>query len=114
MPKYVGFAIGGEDHPVWADPKTAEEAMARYGEWDEKLRAQGRMVSGAGLNETARVLRRKEDDVLVSDGPFAEASEVVGGWAMIEAADYDEAVRIFSDHPHLEFGPLEVREVVLE
>ena len=48
----------------------------------------------------------------VTDGPFAEAKEVIGGYFTIEAADYNEAVEICSDCPHLTYGGrIELREV---
>jgi hypothetical protein len=47
----------------------------------------------------------------VSDGPFAEANEVMGGLFVIEAATYDEVVELCKDCPHLDFGSIEIREV---
>ena len=48
----------------------------------------------------------------VSDGPFAEAKEVIGGYFIIESANYDEAVKLSSDCPHLELGGrIELREI---
>ncbi|WP_158879528.1 YciI family protein [Amycolatopsis anabasis] len=113
MPRFVGFAVGGGEHPDWADPELAERALERYAAWDEEVRAQGRYRGGVGLASEAKVLRKKESDVLVSDGPFAEAAEVIGGYAEIEAADLDEAIAVFRTHPHLDYGFLEVREVTL-
>ena len=47
----------------------------------------------------------------VTDGPYAEAREVIGGLFMIEAANYDEVVELSKDCPHLDFGSIEIREV---
>ena len=47
----------------------------------------------------------------VTDGPYAEAREVIGGLFVIEAANYDEVVELSKDCPHLEFGSIEIREV---
>jgi hypothetical protein len=45
------------------------------------------------------------------DGPYSETKEVLGGYWLIEASDYDEAMEVVADHPHLRFGSLEVREI---
>jgi hypothetical protein len=47
----------------------------------------------------------------ITDGPYAEAREVMGGLFVIEAASYDDVVELSKDCPHLEFGSIEVREV---
>ena len=48
---------------------------------------------------------------IITDGPFTETHEVLGGYYIIEAADYDEAVKLTLDHPHLEYGgTIEVRQ----
>ncbi|WP_216211966.1 YciI family protein [Amycolatopsis aidingensis] len=114
MTKYIGFAVGGADDPAWADPERAEQALQAYLAWDERLRAQGRLLGGAGLADEAKVLRRNGDGVVVSTGPFAEAPDVIGGYAVFEAESMDEAVELCKDHPHLEFGYLEIRELTLE
>lgn len=45
------------------------------------------------------------------DGPYAETKEVLGGYYLIEAPNYEEAVRRSLDHPHLSHGTIEVREI---
>ena len=47
----------------------------------------------------------------VTDGPYAEAREVIGGLFILEAGNYDEAVTLCQDCPHLDFGTIEIREV---
>ena len=47
----------------------------------------------------------------VTDGPYAEAREVIGGLFIIEANSYDEIVELSKDCPHLDFGSIEIREV---
>jgi hypothetical protein len=47
----------------------------------------------------------------VTDGPFAEGKEIIGGFWLIDADDLDDAVRTVSECPHLENGSLEVREI---
>jgi hypothetical protein len=57
------------------------------------------------------VVRRQGDKVSVTDGPFAETSEQVGGFILVEAKDRDEAIRLASKIPVIEFGRVEVRPV---
>jgi hypothetical protein len=47
----------------------------------------------------------------ITDGPYAEAREVIGGLFILEAADYEEAVALSRDCPHLDFGSIEIREI---
>ena len=47
----------------------------------------------------------------VTDGPYAEAREVIGGLFIVEATNYEEVVELSKDCPHLDFGTIEIREV---
>ena len=58
-----------------------------------------------------RVMRKDGGSLKVSDGPFAEAREVMGGLFVIEAANYAAAVEIARDCPHLDYGTIELREI---
>ena len=87
---------------------SAEEIQAvvqEYGAWRQKLADEGRLVGGEKLEDgTARQLSATDGRIDVTDGPFAEAKEVIGGYFMIEAGDYDEAVTISRECPHLKYG----------
>ncbi len=80
-------------------------------DYDDQLRANGHFVAGHGLQPpaTAKTLSWKEGQVFVSDGPFAETKEHIGGLMVLEARDLDHAVELISRHPGLRFGPWEVR-----
>jgi hypothetical protein len=74
---------------------------------DEALRASGHLVLQASLGEPSatRVIKpRRSRKVHVTDGPFTESKELVGGFFIIEAADIDEAARIGSLHPAANVG----------
>lgn len=78
------------------------ELAAALGECAPHLRelyASGRVIVDAGLGHECRSLRRVADKLAVTDGPFAEAKEVIGSAVLIEARDMDEAVRVASLHP---------------
>jgi hypothetical protein len=73
---------------------------------DEALRASGHLISQASLGPTksSAVIRPGNGRPSVTDGPFAETKEQVGGFFIIEARDLDEAVRVASMHPAAHLG----------
>jgi hypothetical protein len=73
---------------------------------DEQLRASGRLVLQASLGspESAVTLRPRGGKPTVTDGPFAEAKEMVGGVFLIEATSREEAVQVASKHPAAHLG----------
>jgi hypothetical protein len=84
-----------------------------YKNWRNGVAAKGKLIGGNKLrDEGGRHLSGANGDFRVTDGPFAEAKEVIGGYFTIEAADYDEAVETCRDCPHLKYGGrIELREV---
>jgi hypothetical protein len=82
--------------------------------YDDHLRASGHWAGGEALQpkETARTLRRKNGKVAITDGPYAETKEQIGGILVLEAPDMDHAVQLISQHPALNFGSIfEIRPV---
>jgi hypothetical protein len=73
-----------------------------------KVRTLGYRLKGL---KDARTVRRRKGKVLVTDGPFAETREWIGGFDLLECADLDEAIEIASKHPMARFGRIEVRPV---
>jgi hypothetical protein len=74
--------------------------------YDDRLRKSGRLVVQASLASprASTVLRPKNGKPLVTDGPFVETKEQVGGFFIIEATDLDEAIRVASHHPAANLG----------
>ncbi|MBC6459185.1 transcription initiation protein [Actinomadura sp. HBU206391] len=87
------------------------EATAGCGGWSEEMERRGILQGGAGLRPSsdATTVRVRGDDVLLSDGPFAETKDQIGGFSLIECADLDEAVEVASKHPAARYGQIEVR-----
>ena len=87
--------------------------IKEYRDWSTKLRAENRMVTGEKLtNDNGKVLRDRSGKVTVTDGPYAESKEIVGGFFIITAKDYDEACTIARGCPHLKYyGRVEVRQI---
>ena len=94
-------------------PEEIQKIIEKYKAWSEKLRDQGHYVSSHKLTgDTGRIVRRKGTEVRVTDGPYSETKEVLGGYYLIEAASYDQALERSRDCPHLEFGgTIVVRQV---
>ncbi len=79
----------------------------------DELRREGHLIESQMLEgtETAKSLRIRNGRAKVTDGPFAEAKEVLGGFNLIEATDMDEAVRIAAQFPWARNGCVEIRPV---
>lgn len=83
-------------------PQDIQQIIAKYKAWREELVRGNKMRGGEKLsNDGGRHLRIQGNQVSVTDGPYSEAAEVLGGYFTIEANDYDEAVAIARTCPHL-------------
>jgi len=82
--------------------------------YDDVLRKNGHAIGGEALDSprSAATVRFSSGKVVVTDGPYAEIKEQIGGILMLEARDLDEAIRLISNHPGLKAGPFEIRAVV--
>ncbi len=93
-------------------PDEMQRIIERYSAWAEALASRGRLVEGIKLqDEGGRLLIRAGGRTAVTDAAYAEAKEVIGGIFVIKAEDYDEAVQLASDCPHLENGKILLREI---
>ena len=81
--------------------------------YDEGLKKNGHWVGGEGLEgpDTATTLRYQNGTVSVTDGPFVETKEMLGGLLIIEARDRNHAIQLMSNHPGVKMGPWEIRPV---
>jgi hypothetical protein len=102
---------------IYNDPeklKTADQAaMARgYQAWMESTAASGTLCASGGWPAQITTVRVEQGTTLTTDGPFAEAREGVGGFAVIEAKDLAEAVAIAARLPSAAAGAIEVRPLL--
>ena len=105
------FALMLYDDPSqWArmSPEEMQKAIERYREWTSRpyTKASQRLGEDAG-----RIVRTQNGKPRATDGPYSETKEVLGGFYLIEARDYDEAVARALDHPHAQYGTIEVRRL---
>ena len=108
---------------VWLDgkaldalPQAEKEALDRASlAHDQALAASGKLLAAQALQspDTAVTVRRRNGQVSVTDGPFIETKEYLGGFILIEARDRDEAVKIASTVPVGRYGPIEVRPIYI-
>jgi hypothetical protein len=95
-----------------ARPQTEQLAMVdSCCAYDDQLRANGHFKGGEALQpaNTAKTLRYANGQLIVTDGPFAETKEQIGGIMILEARDLNHAVELISKHPGAKFGPWEIR-----
>ena len=105
---------------IYADPTQApppEEMQAELPKWfayGEQMTSAGVMVGGDALHPTsaATTLRVREGDRLVTDGPFAETKEQLGGYYLIDVPDLDQALEWASKMPNIARNSVEVRPVM--
>jgi hypothetical protein len=81
--------------------------------YDQRLRESHQLIAAQALQPAreAVTLRARGEDVSITDGPFAETKEQVGGFVLIEAHDMNEAMRVASEFPVFRLGGAEVRPV---
>jgi len=79
--------------------------------YDDVLRSNGNFKGGEALQppDTAATLRWTNGKVAVTDGPFTETKEQLGGILILEARDLNHAIELISNHPGVTFGPWEIR-----
>ncbi len=94
-----------------ATPSKQNAMMDSCFAYDDQLRANGHFKGGEALQppNTAVTLRYTGDRLVVTDGPFAETKELLGGIMILEARDLNQAIDLISKHPGAKFGPWEIR-----
>ncbi len=111
--KYMVLIYGDEG---WIERQTEAEQAAHHQRWmdhSQELQDAGVVRDGAALQPTATAITvRGADKPLVSDGPFAETREQLGGYYVIDVADRDEAVAWARKSPVLVHGSVELRPVL--
>jgi len=93
------------------EPDPSDTPNAESFPWLDDLQAQGRWITGDQLAppRRARSVRVRDGKPIVTDGPFVETKEAVGGFDIIECRSLEEAVEIAAKHPVARTGTIEVR-----
>lgn len=111
MKQFLYLFRGGDEKFASQSPEEMQAHMARWTEWMQKISETDEPVSGLPLQETGKVVYNNGD--MITDGPYIEGKEIVGGYVLVEAKDLDEAVNKSRGCPLFELGGfIEVREAV--
>jgi hypothetical protein len=91
------------------------DLISEYGTYTEALAASGSLVGANQLqpSDTATTVRVRDGETLVTDGPFIETKETLGGYYLVETESLDEAIEWAAKIPSARFGHIEVRPIVM-
>lgn len=109
--KYMMLIYGSDEQWEAQSEDEKRAAYKRIGEWWERESKAGRIVGGEELAPrwTAKTVRKTDGGVTVTDGPFVEAKETIGGFGLLDVPDEETALRMLKECP---FRALELRRVV--
>lgn len=111
MPKFMLILQNKPGSRGCASPEEAQRRVERYNAWVDGIRASGRYVSSEKLGEEGgKVLDGRSGRVTVMDGPYIETNEVVAGYFVFRAADYQEAIAITRESPFLDEFQIAIRQ----
>jgi hypothetical protein len=111
MKEYLFLFRGGDGATLQQSPDKWQAHMQKWMEWMGGLQQKDQLVSAQPLSRSGKQITGVNKTI--TDGPFIEGKEMVGGYLMCKAGDYDSAVEIAKGCPILEFedGKVEVREI---
>lgn len=111
--RYLLLIYGDEAAWAAAPREAADEMTAEYVAYGEAIRAEGILLGGDPLHPTATAttVRVRDGETLLSDGPFAETHEQLGGYYMVECDTLDQAVAAAARIPGARTGSVEVRPI---
>jgi hypothetical protein len=112
MKDFMFIFRNGMEARTNASPEEMQNNMQLWFAWVEKLKNQGIYIAGEALMPGGKT--SKGEKPVITDGPFAESKELVGGFFVVKAKDIDAAMELTKDYPDYSIGgSVEVREVVV-
>ncbi len=109
--KYI--CLGYIDEKQWSTVTESQqqECMDECFSYDDILRKNGNFAGGEALESAsiATTIRWQNGKISITDGPYAETKEQLGGILILEARDLNHAIRLMSEHPGVKVGPFEIR-----
>lgn len=110
MKEFLFIFRGGDARQQQVSPESMQQHMQKWTAWMQKLAGENKMLAGQPLAGDGKVIAGKSKKI--TDGPYAEGKEMIGGYLLVKANDYAEAVEISMDCPGFELdGSVEVREI---
>ena len=112
--KYLCFVFYDENKRNALSEQESQALMEEALDYDEVLRKGGHFITAHPLEsvQAASTLRVRNGKVSITDGPFAETNEQIGGFVLIEARDLNEALQLASKIPPARLGGVEVRPII--
>ena len=109
--KYVCLGFIDETKFAEIPQEDGQRMMEECFAYDDELRRGGHFLGGEALDSArnAVTLRMKNGKIEVTDGPYAETKEMLGGILLLEARDLNHAISLMSKHPGVRKGPFEIR-----
>jgi hypothetical protein len=113
--KYALTIYGDESARETASPEDMQAVSQAYGALTQEMQEKGVLVAGEGLypTPTATTVRVRDDERSVTDGPFAETKEQLGGFYVLDCKDLDEAIAWAAKIPGSQSGSVEIRPVMV-
>lgn len=109
------ICLGYFDETQWNELSEAKQMalMEDCFAYDDELRRGGHFIGGEALQsiQNTVTLRYQHGQVVITDGPFVETKEQIGGFLVLEARDLNHAIQLMSQHPGVRSGPFEIRPV---
>ena len=111
--KYLLLARVDEKKLMALSPSESQRLDDDSLAYDDTLRKGGHLIAAQALqfSRDAAIVRVRQGKAVITDGPFVETKEQVGGFILIEARDKNEAIQLASNVPLARFGAIEVREI---
>src|SRR4051794_39234962 len=111
MSEFILLFRGADAHAAEHSPESMQANMQKWMEWMDGLQKEGKFLSAQPLKETGKIISGNKK--ILSDGPFMEGKEMVAGYLLCKAGNYEEAIAIANRCPILdhEDGSVEVREI---
>ena len=112
MKDFMMIFIGADYDELGLSPEQLQERMGKWFSWNDKMQAQGIVKDGNALVPVAK--RVSGSDKTVTDGPFVEGKELVGGYYVVTAKNAEAVVKIAEGYPDYDLGgTVEIREIMV-
>ena len=112
MKDFMMIFIGADYQALGLSPEELQNRMGKWFTWGQKMESQGILKGGEALVPNVKRIIGKERTV--SDGPFADSKEIIGGYYTVSAENADAVVAIAQDYPDYDLGgTVEIREVMV-
>ena len=111
MKEFMFVFRGGDTPELMRSPELMQQSMMKWKTWIDEIAANGKYVAGQPLQPQGKVVAGKQKKI--TDGPFAEGKEIVGGYFLIKADNLEDAVEMSKGCPGFENdGSVEIREIM--